>query len=382
MSTGSHVNLLVNKQLSDEYSKNKELQNIICQSGITVIETYELTGIFTGMIIKLKDQIFNFFYSHLKNRNIPDLLIRFIIKYKSWYSLLKGHIPQEDIIHCIFGDNARNGCFFLSIKEKRKIIVEITSNRLPQRVFKDHIRVIFSLVNTIRNLYIRAVSETVYENSISILPQSFFNSRGISFTFYRGAFINISSKLVEKQKENIIIFPHRFIEPKNVILFSHVIKDMLDEDKLSGWRIYFRGKGPLESEIRNILTDYISNGTVEVGFTYRLSEELAKTKIFISIISTGNYNSNSMYEAMRNGNILLLSDTGITRKYLPHPDIIYTKTETLDLRDKILAAVRLSESPDFPVKSKAMQAYFDDIRGNDLYMIDLFKIYNLPVAAI
>ena len=37
-----------------------------------------------------------------------------------------------------------------------------------------------------------------------------------------------------------------------------------------------------------------------------LSEELSESKIFVSIISTGNYPSNSVFEAMRNGNLLIL----------------------------------------------------------------------------
>ena len=369
------VNLLVNEKLKQEYKKNKELKNILDNSKVNImlIENFYKNSL-SRKIGEIKLLINKKVFRYLNRMTFIKI---YLLKWISWYSLLRKNIDKNDIIHCIFDDFARNGCFFLAQERDQKILVEITSNRLLERVFGDHIKNIFAKKKVYKNLIIRCVSETVYENSLKQLPLSFFKERGIDFHYYSGPFINIRSKLNVCEKENVLIYAHRFIQPKNPIMFSNVIKRLLDENELSGWKVKIRGTGPLCDEIVSILKPYIEKDIVDVGFSYELSEEFVTSKIFVSIIVTGNYPSNSAFEAMRNGNLLLLSDTGITKKKFNHPDIYFVDLDENKLYHKIKKVVADCTTTKFQKKSNSMRQFFNKIVEKNSYFNEILNIYHL-----
>jgi hypothetical protein len=68
-----------------------------------------------------------------------------------------------------------------------------------------------------------------------------------------------------------------------------------------------------------------------------------KSKIYVSIISTGNYPSQSAFEAYALGNILLLSDRGNTREKFTHPAFHFVDLDLASVKAGLLAFAGLSE---------------------------------------
>lgn len=115
-------------------------------------------------------------------------------------------------------------------------------------------------------------------------------------------------------KENRIVFAHRLVSRKNGVLFARVTRDFLTRHP--EWSVCLFGRGPDETRIVNILHDEIANGDVEVGYCKNLPSELRRSRVFVSLIEDDNYPSQSVLEAMANGNAVLLSNRGWTREKL------------------------------------------------------------------
>ena len=278
------------------------------------------------------------------------------------------------MLHCFFGDPARNGCLFLATQSNRRILLEITSNRLLGRV-ADQLSAILNGRQPRSTFYIRCVSRTVYDNLVSRLPQNFFQARNVDLDYYSGPFIDIKSEWGERPKEKVIIFPHRFIEPKNPVLFCRTIRRLLDEGRLDGWRIRLRGRGGLEDEMKGILKPYIERGTVDIRFSYELGREFAESMIFVSIIVTGTTTSQSLFEAMRNGNLLVLSRTGENEEKFQHPDVFFVDLNEESLEQGLLQAVATCDSEAFQQKSNSMRAFFRQLNEKPGYVSDILRIY-------
>jgi glycosyltransferase involved in cell wall biosynthesis len=157
-------------------------------------------------------------------------------------------------------------------------------------------------------ILLHAVSQSVYNSLISALPHRNIICAPIPFPS-----INIQEMPppLMYEKRNVIIFAHRFIQRKNGVVFAKSVKRFLEHNV--HWRVCFRGAGPQESIIREILKKEIITGKVDVGFVSDLSHELKRSKIFVSVIEPDNYPSQSVIEAMAYGNALLLSDCGQTK---------------------------------------------------------------------
>lgn len=159
-----------------------------------------------------------------------------------------------------------------------------------------------------RDLLLHAVSKTVYDRLAKGLS-------GRQLLCAPDMFPNVDPAAALdpsiEEKEKLIVFAHRFVPRKNAVLFANVAKRFLDCQP--EWRILFRGEGPDEAAIRNILCKHISSARVEVGYTSNLGDELRRSRIFVSIIEHDNYPSQSILEAMVRGNALLLSDRGYTK---------------------------------------------------------------------
>lgn len=174
-----------------------------------------------------------------------------------------------------------------------------------------------------KNLLLNAVSRSVHQRLLDAgddrrvycAPEMFPN---VDPTAYTAPDMSI--------KEKIIVFAHRLIPRKNAVLFARVVNRFIDA--FPDWRVVIRGEGPDEQKIRVILDTHVKAGRAEVGYITDLSQELRRSRIFVSIIEQDNYPSQSVLEAMVHGNALLLSDRGHTReKFYDENGIITEITE-------------------------------------------------------
>lgn len=189
-----------------------------------------------------------------------------------------------------------------------------------------------------RDILLHAVSENVYDRLAKGLPDRQLLCAPDMFPNVDPAAALYPSI---KEKEKLIVFAHRFVPRKNGLLFANVAKRFLDCHP--EWRVLFRGEGPDEAAIRNVLCKYISSARVEVGYTSNLGDELRKSRIFVSIIEHDNYPSQSVLEAMVRGNALLLSDRGYTKDKFVDGNGIMT---SLDEDDVLANLSRMASNVD------------------------------------
>lgn len=365
------VHLLVNAQLMEAYESDQELNTLLQESTVDVCQKEDL---FEKRLFSDANKIRFIKRVHPYAKRSKSFH-GFILKRLSWFRMLKRRTGDEDVIHCFFGDPARNGCLFLATTSNRKIIVELTSNRLLPRV-SSQINTILGGKRANKTLNIRCVSKTVHDNFTKLVPTNFCKRHNVDLGYYSGPFIQSRAECERKEKENVIIYAHRFIEPKNPILFCGAVRELLDNNELPGWRIKLRGRGSLEPEMRHILGPYIDEGIVDIGFSYTLGDELARSKVFVSIITTGNYPSQSVFEAMRNGNLLVLSRTGETESQYEHPNVCFVGLDQASVAQGLREASSCAESAGFERRSESMRDFFDRINTREGYMSDALRMYS------
>ena len=363
-----------NKELLDEYKKNKVLSRLLAESGLTIIEKNKHENILLSnekfnskMLKKYLNLLFN------GGKILPSLYRRFILLF-SWKNFIKQNIDENDIVHGIYGMPVRIAVWELSQYLNNTFVIEITGPRRVKR-YKYYLNALYSRNNKSKNLHFFAVTKTNYEIYKDFIGEEFFNRHNINFSYYEGPFVSIPGDVKIYEKENIIIFPHRFFGRKNAPLFSKAVKKLFDEGTLNGWKVLFRGKGEDESVIRTTLKKYIESGCVEVGYSNNIAEDFAKSKICVSIISTDNIPSNSIYESLKHGNLQVLSDTGNTKKVLNHPHFFFCQLDQESLCNALKGAVDTAISKEFHGKSDNMRSFYKYMEENNLYVKKALEVY-------
>jgi hypothetical protein len=295
-----------------------------------------------------------------------------MIKAVSWYRWLSRNIPAGDTVHCFAGVPNLTGAVFLAIKDPaRNILIEATSPRVSPWIAQ--VTHTACLGRKRPNLHMRCVSPTVRRHMDdcdgSMLEQE------IDLGVYGGPFARQSAPCRKVPRKNIIMFPHRFIPAKNGLLFARIVKKMFVEGSLAGWQVRFRGKGTEEALLKVELSEQIAAGQVDIGFSSHLSDELAESKIAVGLVVTDNYPSQSLFEAMRNGNILLLSRTGDSEQMFNDPHVFFTDLNEVHIKESLKAAVALAGGAEFVEYSDAMRAFFEKTFDGRMYLEEAERIY-------
>ena len=104
------------------------------------------------------------------------------------------------------------------------------------------------------------------------------------------------------------------------------------------------------------------------------------SKIYVSIISTGNYPSQSAFEAYARGNILLLSDRGNTREKFTHPAFQFVDLDVGRLKNGILACTRLAEGQEFDAVSAGIHSHYSANYDHHRVLDWLHSIYGESIS--
>lgn len=113
------------------------------------------------------------------------------------------------------------------------------------------------------------------------------------------------------EKENLVVYAHRLIERKNPLLavqaFEKLAKSTPD------WNFYICGDGELKEEVENKVALAKLPNLEYKGYIYDMDSLMKRSKIFVSLIEPDNYPSQSVFNAMANGNAIVVSDTGSSK---------------------------------------------------------------------
>tara|TARA_R110002020_G_scaffold442020_1_gene653190 strand:- start:10378 stop:11466 length:1089 start_codon:yes stop_codon:yes gene_type:complete len=292
---------------------------------------------------------------------IEKILLRIVLspklRIKIHFSRVNAIIKKNkiDLVH-----------IFLSIDGgrfiKAKKIYEITSPDYVKKIKKEG----KDFQNGIEVFH--AVSESTFVNASLFIPTEKLVLAPIPFFFP-----NISTELINsyniKDKEQVILFAHRLIPRKNGRLFAEVANEFLTSKP--DWKIKIYGDGPDKELILEILSDKIEEGSAEVGFIANILPELAKSKIFVSLISPDNYPSQSVLESMFMENALLISDTGHSCKMFLKQNGIDCQLDKADILKKLEQLV----SEDLEVKGKESKKILERRFDKRLYLNHLKSLH-------
>jgi len=362
--------LILNQSLLDAYQENKFTKYLISNDKI------EIKVVDKDRPNFIKDHKFNLLLKDKRLYKFINLIPGFILKRISWYKFMLQHIPNDENvkIHCIHGETPRIGALYWAKNKKGRVNIEITSNRHVLE-WGIQFKKVLSANDDLKNFHTTCVSQTVFINFGKALNSYGVDTEAISLDYYHGPFLFFPKMYDNAKKENIIVFAHRLISTKNPILFAEVVKELYDEGVLKNWKVYFRGDGALKGDISNILTKEIENKKIEIGYTTDLQADLRKSKIFISLVITGNFPSNSVFEAMNYNNILLLSDTGITKEKFDFPEVNLCQLEHNSLKEILLKVIEISENEEvFKKDSTATNAYYNYLVEKGEYLAKLNSI--------
>ena len=288
----------------------------------------------------------------------------------SWASWLKEHVGPNDVVHCYAGVSNILGAVCFASHSNVPVLIEGTSPRVITWISNFIADV--SCRRNLKNLYLQCVSETVCEN----IPDAVRGDlTDVKVGVFSGPFMVSRGRPLNMLKKQVIMFPHRFIAAKNGVLFARVIRHMYRYGLLEGWKVKFRGRGPEEDKIRQILNEELSRGAVEVGFTSDLASELAESRICVGLIKTDNYPSQSLFEAMKHGNILLLSRTGSTQNKFGDKYIEYVDLEEDSVTNGLMNTIHLAQSCECDEVSAEIRHVYNELFSGQSYIDDVMNIY-------
>jgi glycosyltransferase involved in cell wall biosynthesis len=324
--------LVINSSLLNAALEDSELQKLLIDNKsriITISDSpnsflWRVTVLFRLLVIKARYKI-GIFHSYLNARNIAMLLSFFNIK----------------------------------------VIYEITSPDVADLFIKKYNRRRYLYKHLFR---INCVSESVYLRVSSGIPDPEIKKQ-ICYISKPYVHINVLDEINVDEKQNTIIYASRFIARKNVLLFARISKRIIKDFPL--WNIKIFGSGPLEEEMRGLLKDELISGRAYIGYTGNIVDEFKASKIVCSFIEPDNYPSQSIFEAMAMGNVLLVSNHGNSSIFVGNENGILSDFYEDDLRRLLLTENKVLNKMGLNSIS-----YFDMAFKADFYFKELIDLYS------
>lgn len=218
-------------------------------------------------------------------------------------------------------------CMALRVAGRRVSVSSVDSSRVNAEHFsflsKLSHRATYSLANRIDFL-----SDSIlrmHKNLFGV-PRSKGKVAECSFLANKVEKINYASRDID------LCFVGRLVPFKGIELLIDVLSEI--EPPLS---VHICGEGPMRSYIDSKL-DVIGSHSVAVGYCENPIEVLSRSKIFLSLQAHNNYPSQSIFEAIKSGCLVIATDVGETRKMLNDKNSILIK-DKLTLINAIKAAL-------------------------------------------
>lgn len=121
-------------------------------------------------------------------------------------------------------------------------------------------------------------------------------------------------KILFRNKENAIVFAGRLTQTKRPLMFLEAIDQI--RSKVSDWKFFVYGKGPLENEVKKYINEKKLESIVTLTSHPNPKEVFVSTKCFVSTQDFENFPSLSMNEAMATGNAIIARNVGQTELFV------------------------------------------------------------------
>lgn len=148
------------------------------------------------------------------------------------------------------------------------------------------------------------VSASVEDRLLNIKPQkAYTRKQPLAYT---------SGDNDDITKQNLVVFAHRLIKRKNPMLAVEAFKILAT--KYPQWCFCICGDGIMEKVVNQTVTAAGIPNLLYKGYVYDMDQLMKRSKIFVSLIEPDNYPSQSIFNAMANGNALIVSNTGSSKE--------------------------------------------------------------------
>ncbi|MCH8549182.1 MAG: glycosyltransferase [Balneolaceae bacterium] len=347
---------LINRSL---YNSNVEIR-VIRERGLRIIRFFQALQFSRKWYFRVFNKIFG----------------RILLKIYPPSRILGLMANDLDVIHSFFGKESLSALLDMPNIGNKKLIQEVTSHR----VVLDYVRVMAAVSNSRANkIYMRCVSETVKE----ALEESFREKNilllkdKIIISVNPGPFVGTILPIESESKERKIVFGHRLQPSKNGLLFASAVSKIIDKNLFPDWKFYIFGRGKERDAINKILESKIAMGHVSMEWTDNLEAVLKNSSIFVSLINTGNYPSQSLFESLGHGNLLCLSDTGLTKEKIGNKEGVtfYCNLNESSVINSIESAVSYIDLYGFERSQLNARKHYYELHKKSNYMEELLGIY-------
>lgn len=259
-------------------------------------------------------------------------------------SEIVGYVRSKAITHLHIASNPGWLAALVSLMARgtgcRVTISSVNSSKVDKTQFGVHARLshwfTYKSVSAIDFL-----SESIlkrHQNFFCVAPDKCY----VSFCSFLA---NEASQLPAVEKDIDICFVSRLVPLKGVELFV----DALSEIHQS-LNIRICGEGPLEGYIASRFNE-ISHHAVKIGYCENPVNVFSRSRIFVSLQTYNNYPSQSVFEAIKNGCLVVATDVGETRKILNDENSILIRDKgglvgaiTIGLENDLLRSSLIKES--------------------------------------
>jgi glycosyltransferase involved in cell wall biosynthesis len=256
---------------------------------------------------------------------------------------------NEDIDHIHIASNPGVLTAFLCISARmlsKKISVSsVDSSKVNGTHFTKFSKLAHRLTYRFANR-IDFLSNSILELHTQLFAVSESKSRVSECSFLA----NTVENLEENDRDIDLCFVARLVPLKGIELLFDALADIA-----SPLNIHICGDGPMRDYI-NAKLEGMGNHNVHVGYCEDPINTLSRSKVFLSLQTHNNYPSQSVFEAIKSGCLVIATDVGETRKILNDENSLLVKDKAM-----LISAIEMALENDEMRKSliKESEKVFD-----------------------
>ena len=193
----------------------------------------------------------------------------------------------------------------------------------------------------------------------------------------------VNSAFQPADKTNIVIYAGRMTKWKNPQLFVECVSNLFDNHEKylteNDWKFEMYGDGPEASNIDRMIEKYNLQHILQRKISYRLVDEFASSRIFVSTQKFENFTSLSLLEAMSAGNAILALDVGETKRIVKDELNGYLFEDSVEgLSKKLLALIKNPEKvQEFAVENRKVAT---EIQTVENFIYDIENFWNIIIT--
>jgi glycosyltransferase involved in cell wall biosynthesis len=205
-------------------------------------------------------------------------------------------------------------CASIRLSGKKVSISSVDSSKVK----KEHFNLLSKLAHRVTYRFANKIdflSDSILEVHKKLFGVAQSKSRVSECSFLA----SIVEKVEETDRDIDLCFVARLVSLKGIELLFDALSEIA-----SPLNVHICGDGPMKYYIKS-RTDIIENHNIYVGYCENPIETLSRSKVFLSLQAYNNYPSQSVFEAIKSGCLVVATDVGETRKILNEENSILIK---------------------------------------------------------